>query len=211
MEFYSFPLGPLEVNCYLLVGETESGKEAVAIDPGGNPGPVLKVLEETGATLTHILNTHLHFDHIGGNKALADATGAKSYANPQDAYLLETELGRGGFMGLPAIELFDYEPLEPGTYTYAGASCIVMHTPGHTPGSLSFYFPDLKKVYVGDVVFYRSIGRTDFPGGDHSTLLESIRENLFSLPDETVILSGHGDPTSVGDERRHNPFLSEFS
>ncbi len=206
LDIRAFPLGPLSTNCYVASREGR----AVAVDPGGDPAAVVRHLQSEGLTLTHILNTHFHFDHVGGNKALAVATGAPVLANTEDAYLLETELGRGGFMGLPEIELFEYQPLAPGETEFLGLACHVLHTPGHTPGSLSFHFPEAQAVFVGDLIFERSVGRTDFPGGDTATLLTAVREKIFTLPDETVIYAGHGDPTTVGEEKRHNPYFSEF-
>ncbi len=206
MQIRTFALGPLQTNCYLL---SRNG-EAVVVDPGGDPAAVLGTLEADGLKLTHILNTHFHFDHVGGNKELALQTGAPILASSEDAYLMETELGLGGFMGLPKIEPFEYTSLEPGAHRFLGLDCTVLHTPGHSPGSLSFYFPEAAAVFVGDLVFYRSVGRTDFPGGDFDTLKQSVVENIFSLPEETAIYTGHGESTSVGEEKRHNPFFSDF-
>ncbi|GAB7080989.1 MBL fold metallo-hydrolase [Megalodesulfovibrio paquesii] len=210
MEVHMFPMGPLEVNCYLLLGQTENGLEAVAIDPGGNPHKALDLLDKTGAKLTHVLITHLHFDHTGGVRALAEATGATVYASSRDASLLDSELGRGGFMGLPEIELFEFMALAPGEHRFVGERCLVLATPGHSAGSLSFYFPAQHRVFVGDLLFNRSVGRTDFPGGDYNTLIRSIKEQIFTLPGDTIVHSGHGDPTTVQDERMHNPYLTEF-
>ena len=210
MELHVFPMGPLEVNCHVLVGQTDNGLEAVAIDPGGNPRQALDLLNKTGARLTHVLLTHLHFDHTGGVRALVDATGAVAYASPKDASLLESELGRGGFMGLPQIELFEFMAMTPGEHTFAGQPCRVLATPGHSQGSLSYYFPTLGRVFVGDLLFNRSVGRTDFPGGDFNTLVRSIKEQIFTLPGATIVHSGHGDATTVEDERLHNPYLSDF-
>ena len=204
MDLHVFELGPLGTNCYLLENE---GK-AVAIDPGGDPAPILARLKERGLTLTHIINTHLHFDHTAGNRALAEATGAPILAPKADDFLLDTEVGKGGLMGLPVIDDFEYADLEPGPAEFAGLACDVLSTPGHTPGSLTLHFPDLRAAFVGDVLFYRSIGRTDFPGGDQGTLLDSVRQRIFSLPGETRVFSGHGPETSVSDEKNHNPFFS---
>jgi len=206
MEIKTFPLGPLQTNCYLLVNNAE----AVAVDPGGNPGTVLAYLEKHGLTLTHILNTHLHFDHTYGNKALAEATGAPILCSKEDLYLLDSWLGRGGDMGLPVIDMYEHQDLEPGEYPIAGTNCIVFPTPGHSMGSLTFYFPEAGAAFVGDLIFYRSIGRTDFPGGDLDVLKQSVTEHIFTLPPETLILSGHGPETSVGDEKNHNPFFTGF-
>ena len=206
MTIKNFPLGPLQTNCYILAGDTE----AVVIDPGGDPAEVLNYLKENNLTLTHILNTHLHFDHTVGNKALSDATGAPVLANKLDAPLLEIWLGKGGDMGVPLIDPFTWDNLEPGETKFAGFGCTIFLTPGHSEGSLTFYFPEAKVAFVGDLIFYRSIGRTDFPGGDLDVLKTSITEKIFTLPPDTQLLSGHGSETTVSDEQNHNPFFSEF-
>ena len=206
MNIKTFNLGPLQTNCYVLAGDTE----AVVIDPGGDPSEVLDYLEKSGLALTHILNTHLHFDHTAGNKALAEATGAPVLANQGDAYLLDTWLGKGGDMGLPLIDPFSWDNLEPGGRAFAGLECRILHTPGHSEGSLTFHFPEIGTAFVGDLIFYRSIGRTDFPGGDLDVLKRSVRDHIFTMPEETVLLSGHGPETTVGDEKNHNPFFGGF-
>jgi len=206
MEITAFPLGPLEANGYLLA----RGREAVFVDPGGDPGAVLRTLTEKHLRLTHILVTHLHFDHIYGVKELAQATLAPILANPKDEFLLHTEMGLGGFMGLPKVSPFDFGPIEPGETLFLDTPCTVLATPGHTPGSLSFYFPKARAVFVGDLLFYRSIGRTDFPGGDMDALIKSVREKIFALPPETVVYSGHGPATTVGEEAGHNPFFQDL-
>lgn len=207
MKVEVFPLGPLETNCFLI----HNGREAVAVDPGGSPAPVLDYLEKEGLTLTRILLTHLHFDHTYGVAELALASGATVLASGLDRYMLESELGRGGVWGLPLVEDYDFEDLKPGDITLLDSACSVLATPGHTPGGLSFYFPDIQAVFAGDALFYRSIGRSDFPGGSQQTLVASIRETLFALPDETTVYPGHGDKTRIGDERRNNPFVSDFA
>ena len=182
MEIKTFPLGPLQTNCYVLAGDTE----AVAVDPGGDPAEVLAYLKENSLTLTHILNTHLHFDHTYGNKALAEATGAPILCNKDDTYLLDDYLGRGGDMGLPMVDMYEYQEIAPGEATFAGFACNIFHTPGHSLGSLTYYFPEAGAAFVGDLIFYRSIGRTDFTGGDLDVLKASVTEHIFSLPPETL-------------------------
>lgn len=204
MEIKAFPLGALQTNCYVL---SNNGK-AVAVDPGGDPAPVLDYLERSGLELECILVTHLHFDHTGGCKALGDATGAKIYACPVDNYLLDTEVGRGGMMGFPVNDTFEYEELHEGDNKFIDLDCKVLATPGHTPGSLTFYFPEAEAAFVGDLVFRRSIGRTDFPGGDMDQLKNSVAQKIFTLPGKTALLSGHGPMTTSEDEKNHNPFLS---
>ncbi|MFZ5425561.1 MAG: MBL fold metallo-hydrolase [Thermodesulfobacteriota bacterium] len=207
MKVEMFALGPLETNSHLAV----TGSSAVAVDVGGDPSSMLKYLKKHDVTLTHILLTHLHFDHIYGVRALSDATGAPVLAGADDAYLMESELGRGGFMGFPAVKPFEYQSVGEGELDLAGVRCVALHTPGHTSGSLSYYFPDGGAVFAGDVVFYRSIGRTDFPGGNLQTLLDSVKAKIFSLPPETAIYPGHGPDTTVAAEKLHNPYFSDFT
>lgn len=206
MDVRTFPIGPLETNCYLA----SHGDQAIVVDPGGDPAPLIAHLQKNSLTLTHILNTHLHFDHIFGNAALHEFTQAPIMANQEDAYLMDTELGKGGVWGLPTVDDFQFTPLAPGENSFMGLTCQVLHTPGHTPGSLTFYFPDSGVAFVGDLIFNRSVGRTDFPGGDFETLQRSVIERIFSLPDEVKIYSGHGPMTSVAEEKTHNPFFSDF-
>ena len=203
MRVTTFALGPLETNCH--VGD--NGSQALAVDPGGDPAEVVEFLESQGLELSHILITHMHFDHIYGAAALAKATGAPVLAPAGDAYLLESELGRGGFMGFPLVDDFDWQPVTEGVYEFIGQPCHVLATPGHTPGSVSYWFPDAGCVFAGDLIFYRSIGRTDFPGGDMQTLLDSVREKIFSLPENTVVYAGHMLDTTVGAEKLHNPYF----
>jgi glyoxylase-like metal-dependent hydrolase (beta-lactamase superfamily II) len=206
MHVADFAIGPLETNCYVIYNDTE----AVAVDPGGPPQPVLDFLRQKKLKLTHILLTHLHFDHTYGVSELAGVTGATVLASEDDRYMLATEPGKGGVWGLPQVAPYDFAGLPEGTLPLLGSSCVVLATPGHTPGGLSFYFPACKAVFSGDALFYRSIGRTDFPRGDTDTLLRSIRGKIFTLPEETTVYPGHSEPTSVGDEKRNNPFAGDF-
>jgi glyoxylase-like metal-dependent hydrolase (beta-lactamase superfamily II) len=199
------PLGPLQTNCYLLSVD----RKAVVVDPGGNPAPLLGILNQEQLALECILNTHLHFDHTAGNAALARATGAPILASKGDTVLLDSDIFHGGFMGAPVVEAFETEILEPGEREFMGEPCTVLATAGHSPGGLSFYFPNQAAVFVGELIFQRSIGRTDFVGGDLELLLESARTRILSLPDATIIYPGHGGATTVGEERLHNPYLSE--
>ncbi|MFP4169288.1 MAG: MBL fold metallo-hydrolase [Desulfonatronovibrionaceae bacterium] len=204
MSIKTFALGPLETNCFLV----HNGSIAVVIDPGGDPTEVVDFLRARGLALQAVLNTHLHFDHIQGNAGLAREFSARILASSADGFLLDAEVGGGGFMGFPRTPGFEYEDLSPGEYEFAGNICNVLATPGHSPGSLSFYFPEAGAVFSGDLLFYRSIGRTDFPGGDQDLLIKSAREKIFTLPPETMVYPGHGPETRVRDEELHNPFFA---
>ena len=206
LQVTAMPLGALDTNCYVL----NSDREAVVIDPGGDAHEILSFLEPGKLTLERVLNTHLHFDHIQGNADLVAATGVSVMANPKDAYLLDTELGGGGMWGFPRTPSFTIEALEEGELTLLGTTCRVLATPGHSPGSLSFYFESLGAVFVGDLLFYRSVGRTDFPGSSERELMRSVRTKIFTLPEDTVVYPGHGPETTVGQERLNNPFFTEF-
>ncbi|MDR0338991.1 MAG: MBL fold metallo-hydrolase [Desulfovibrio sp.] len=206
MRIIAIPLGPLDTNCYVA----HSDEEAVVIDPGGSPEKVTAYLDKHRLTLTRILLSHLHFDHTYGVAALAGATGAPVLASPKDGFLLEGEGGKGGMWGLPLVEAYTYDPLTPGRYDFLGLPWDVLATPGHTPGGLSFFLPAARSLFSGDALFRRSIGRTDFPGSDHEQLIASIKNVLFALPDDTVVYPGHGDATSIGDEKRNNPYVSDF-
>lgn len=207
MQVETFPLGPLETNSYLA---WKDGK-AVAVDVGGNPSPMLRFVQAHGLTITHILLTHLHFDHTFGVQALCEATGAPVLAAELDTDIFESELAQGGFMGFPKVKAYTFTPLAEGAHQFMDLPCRVFATPGHMPGSLSFYFPDAGVVFVGDLIFYRSVGRTDFPKGDHATLVESVRTKIFTLPGATVIYPGHGPETTVEAEKLHNPYFSDFA
>ncbi|WP_031480513.1 MBL fold metallo-hydrolase [Maridesulfovibrio frigidus] len=203
MDIKVFGLGPLETNCYVIVNDNK----AVVIDPGGDPAQVLEFLKKTGVKLDRILNTHLHFDHIHGNSELATATGTTIYASDLGLPVLDTPVGNGSMIGVQ-VPAFESEDIATGTTEIIGLECTVLATPGHAPGSLTFYFPALETAFVGDLIFRRSIGRTDFPGGDTALLQRSVQEQIFTLPGNTALLSGHGPATSVSEEKIHNPFFS---
>ncbi|MDL2279977.1 MBL fold metallo-hydrolase, partial [Desulfovibrio sp. OttesenSCG-928-G11] len=207
MHVATFPIGPLSTNCFVIYNDSL----ALAVDPGGDPSEVLDFLEQKRLTLTHVLLTHLHFDHSYGVAELRERTGARILGPEKDRYMLDNEMGRGGVWGLPVVRAYDFESLEAGETSFLGTACTVLATPGHTPGGLSFYFPELKAVFCGDTLFYRSVGRSDFPGGDQAALLQSIRGQLFALPEDSIVYCGHGLQSSIGDERRNNPYASDFT
>ena len=204
----SFILGALGNNSYLLF-DTES-KEAVVIDPSFNPAPIRSVLEDLGLNLRYILLTHAHFDHIAG---VPDLVSSDSPHPIVAIHRLELplwnrkgEADRFGFIlsNLPIPDIF----LEDGDILELGNTCIqVVFTPGHTPGHLVFYIPEIKVVFTGDLIFFRGVGRTDLPDGDSNLLFQSIDEKILALPPETRLFSGHGPATTVADEMEMNPFI----
>ena len=203
VEFTDYGFG---ANTYLVVNEDP--KQAVLIDAGTRPEAVLEHLEKNGLELVAILLTHGHPDHLLGLKEIADATGAPSYMHPEDAQLLEyIPPMLLNMMGLDKLELpEEFLPLEDGQkLELAGLEFEVMHTPGHSAGSVCFLVGGV--LFAGDLVFRGSIGRTDFPGGSMQTLLQSVKEKVFTLPSDTRILPGHMEATVVGWEKKTNPFL----
>lgn len=199
-------VGITQTNCY-IAGCEETGT-GVVIDPGANPERILKVLRENKLTIRYVLNTHCHFDHMGANADIVAATGASLALHPAELPLLQARGGAALFgvfvkeSPLPDLELEPGQVLEVGRLRFH-----VLHTPGHSPGSLTFYLEEEGVAFDGDVLFADGVGRTDLPGGDWETLMRSIREVLLVLPDETVLYPGHGPQTTVGREKRHNPWI----
>lgn len=206
--FARFEVGPLACNCY-IVGDPDT-REAIVIDPGGDIEVLASSLHEKGLTVTGIVATHAHFDHLLAARSLRDLTGAAFYMHRADRPLLDwyQESGRM-FLGLelgppPEIDIVADE----GDVLSAGAVELkVIHTPGHSPGSITLASPEL--LFSGDTLFAGSIGRSDLPGGDTATLIGVIKDKLFSFSDDTTVLPGHGPETTVGEERRTNPFVGE--
>lgn len=206
MPVAAFPIGPLGTNCYVI----NNGSRAAAIDVGGSPEDVLAYLVKNKLALEAILLTHTHFDHMYGVASLAKSTGAAVYAPENDKVIADSEAGKGGIWGMPPVEAFEAIWIRPGKAEFAGMACDALETPGHTPGGLSYYFPADNCVFSGDALFYRSIGRTDFPLGNHQQLLKSIHEKLFTLADSVIVYPGHGPQTTIGAEKKENPFCGEF-
>lgn len=206
MIIHTIPVGITQTNCY-VVG-CEETHEGVVIDPGGHPQRILKAIEKSGLTIRYVLNTHCHFDHMGANAEIVAATGAPLALHPAELPILQARGGAAWFgvpvqaSPLPDVELEDGQVLEVGTLRFQ-----VLHTPGHSPGGITFYLNDEGAAFDGDVLFEMGVGRTDLPGGDWDTLVHSIREVLFALPDETVLYPGHGPRTTVGQEKRFNPWM----
>ncbi len=200
-------VGPLQVNCFIVADEKT--REAVVIDPGDDAGDILKVVREKGLTVKYIVNTHGHFDHVGANKALKDATGAELLIHEGDAPVMASAPLQSRAFGMNAISSppADRFVKQGDVITAGDVSLKVLHTPGHSPGGISLLEQGM--VFTGDALFAGSIGRTDLPGGDLMTLLRSIKTNLMSLPDDTKVFCGHGPASTIGDERNDNPFLNK--
>jgi glyoxylase-like metal-dependent hydrolase (beta-lactamase superfamily II) len=204
MYMRCLPVGPLEANCYLIWDEDLHG---CAIDPGGEPQRIAALLEEQGVTLEAILATHGHFDHIEGVKGLHDFTGAKVYCS---GYVVPMLSGAEGCDAtgypIPALAVEDLEVVSDGTRVAVGSFEVsVIATPGHTPGDLTYEIAG--HLFCGDLLFHRSVGRTDFPGGDFSTLLASVAKLAKTYPADTPIHPGHMQSTTMGGELAGNPFL----
>jgi len=206
-EILQMPLGPLQTNCYLL--GCEETMEAAIIDPAWNGRGINATIEEKGYTLTHILLTHAHFDHVGGLAQLKEETNAPIYIHPDAISMLEQATTSATFFGitLSAPPKADHTLTEDEIIKVGNLELKVLFTPGHAPGHLCFYLEKHHVLFDGDLLFLQSIGRTVLPGGDMKTLMHSIESKLLPLPDETQVLSGHGPATTIGQEKAWNPFI----
>lgn len=207
MILETFPVGPLQCNCTILADE--ESREAIVVDPGDEVSRIHRRLTDLGLTLKQILITHAHIDHVGGALKLKSLTGAPIYLNEDDLPLLQMMSEQAAWLGVetPATAPPDEgltDGLRVGLENYPAK---VIHTPGHTQGSICLHFTPLKMVLAGDTLFAGSIGRTDLPGGDYNQIIDSIHTRLLTLPDETRVVPGHGPATSIGAERKTNPFL----
>jgi hydroxyacylglutathione hydrolase len=208
MILETFPVGMLQCNCTLL-GDEATG-EAMVIDPGDNIPYILERLAANKLTLKQIVVTHAHIDHVGGALRLKRATGAPVLLNENDLPLLKMMNMQAAWLGTAAPEVAPpdenaHEGLVVGVGNHKAQ---VLHTPGHTQGSICLHFVPEKLLFAGDTLFAGSIGRTDLPGGDGRQILRSIHDRLLTLADETRVIPGHGDETTIGEERESNPFLT---
>ena len=203
--FESFPVGPLQCNCS-IIGDPVSRK-ALIVDPGGDAELILEKLEAHQLVLVQIVHTHAHLDHILASGIIRERTGAPIYLHKEDKFLWDIVGEQCASIGLPAVEL-----PEPDHWIQddAALDCchgVSLHTPGHTPGSVCFWFEHLKLLVAGDTLFKNSIGRTDLPGGDYATIEQSIKERLYVLDDEAQVITGHGPATVIGEEKQLNMFV----
>ena len=204
-------VGPLGCNCSIVADL--NAMRAIVVDPGGDYDEIRARLEALGVSVGAIVHTHTHFDHVGCTARLQRASGAAASIHEGDRFLYDLLPVQAEMFGLQTPERADMDgALVDGGLLRAGSiELAVMHTPGHTPGSCSFVVTDGEQTLViaGDTIFRGSIGRTDLWGGDHEAILHSIRSRLLPLPDDVRVVTGHGPPTSIGDERAHNPFLRD--
>ena len=207
MILETFPVGPLQCNCSLLGDETSG--EAMVVDPGDNIPQILNLLALHRLTLKQIVVTHAHIDHVGGALRLKRATGAPILLNQNDLPLLKMMDVQAGWLGIATPEVAPPDAsAEDGMETgISGHTARIIHTPGHTQGSVCLYFAPEKLLLAGDTLFAGSVGRTDLPGGDSRQIIRSIHDRLLVLPEETRVIPGHGPATTIGEERQSNPFL----
>jgi hydroxyacylglutathione hydrolase len=204
-----FPVGPLRCNCSIIGDETT--REAMVIDPGDDIEDVLELIRKHNLQVKQIVITHAHIDHVGGATKLRAATGAPILLNQNDYALLKMLDVQAAWIGVETPEAVEIDQsLTTGDTVKAGAhTASILHTPGHTEGSICLYFPAEKTLIAGDTLFAGSIGRTDLPGGSMQKMMRSLHGTVLDLPDETVVVPGHGPLTTIGEERKSNPFLAK--
>lgn len=211
-------VGPLMVNCYIVADEQT--REAVVFDPGGNVDQILKALADDDLKVKHIINTHTHWDHAGGNHELQEATGAPILTHRDEATELQSVGDRAALYGSTAVSSEATQFIEAGDTIDVGSIRFeIIDLRGHSPAGLGFVFDgeleldgakQIKRIVIcGDALFAGSIGRTDLPGGNMELLLKNIRAKIFTLPEDTLVLSGHGPVTTVGQEKQYNPFFRD--
>lgn len=203
----TFPVPPLDCNCSIL-GDPVT-KQAMVVDPGGAHDHILRMVREMGLTVVSILHTHAHFDHFLASGEMKKATGATLCLHRDDLDLwkmLEMQCRMFGVSYRP-VPLPEYWLADGEKIVLGGIEGVALHTPGHTPGSMSFHFPAEQLLLVGDTLFQGGIGRTDLWGGDYEAIERSIRERLYTLKEDTLVITGHGPATQIGIEREMNPFV----
>jgi hydroxyacylglutathione hydrolase len=201
------PVGPLQCNCSIIGDETTH--EAMVIDPGDDIADILALVSKHNLQVKQIVITHAHIDHVGGAMKLRAATGASILLNQNDSALLKMLDMQAAWIGMPAPGKVEIDQSIGESDKVQAGQLVgqVLHTPGHSEGSICLYFADEKKLIAGDTLFAGSIGRTDLPGGSFDKIIRSLHEKVLALPDDTVVVPGHGPLTSIGEERENNPFL----
>jgi hydroxyacylglutathione hydrolase len=203
------PVGPLQCNCSVIGDETM--REGMVIDPGDDINDVLRLIQKHNLTIKQIVITHAHIDHVGGAMKLRAATGAPIVLNHNDYTLLKMLDLQAAWLGMatPGKVEIDHSVGDADLVEAGPLRATVIHTPGHTEGSICLHFPAENKLIAGDTLFAGSIGRTDLPGGSFDKIISSLHEKVLALPDTTVVVPGHGPVTTIGHEREHNPFLQK--
>jgi glyoxylase-like metal-dependent hydrolase (beta-lactamase superfamily II) len=204
---HQLSVGPLQVNCFVVA--CQRAREAMVIDPGEDGPRILQLAESNGYQVKKIVNTHGHFDHIGANQPVKEATGAVLMMHEADLPLLQNVRNHAQAYGLTVSPSPDPDKFlnEGDVFSVGEQSFSIFHVPGHSPGSICLLSDG--HLFVGDVLFAGSVGRTDLPGGDFDALIEGVREKLFRLPAETIVHPGHGPDTTIGREKRTNPFVGD--
>jgi hydroxyacylglutathione hydrolase len=210
MKYQRVPLGPLQTNCYIIENDK---KECLIVDPGEEGRKLVQLLEQRKLTPVAVLLTHAHFDHIGALDDVRKRYDLPVYVHVKEKdWLTDPALNGSQFfmMGAISVQAATHHLTKEGPLSIGDFTCEVYETPGHSPGSVSYYFKEAGIIASGDVLFEGSIGRTDLTGGNHEQLLQSIHKKLLVLPEDTIVLCGHGRETNIGDEMESNPFLNGF-
>lgn len=201
----TFPVGPLQCNCS-IIGDRLSSK-ALVVDPGGDAEQILGLINELNLTVVAIIHTHAHLDHILASGIIKEATGAPIYLHEGDKFLWDMVEQQCAMFGIPAITLPEPDGFIKDDQALNCCGGVAIHTPGHTPGSVSFWFEEYKTLIAGDTLFQGSIGRTDLPGGNFDQIITSIKERIYCLDDQALVVTGHGPNTVIGSEKVSNSFV----
>jgi hydroxyacylglutathione hydrolase len=201
----TFPVGPLQCNCS-IIGDRLSSK-ALVVDPGGDAEQILGLINELNLTVVAIIHTHAHLDHILASGIIKEATGAPIYLHEGDKFLWDMVEQQCVMFGVPAITLPEPDGFIKDDQALNCCGGVAIHTPGHTPGSVSFWFEEYKTLIAGDTLFQGSIGRTDLPGGNFDQIITSIKERIYCLDDQALVVTGHGPNTVIGSEKVSNSFV----